>query len=207
MAIKKVQFKNNIKFALAGLTAVLKQPKYLILAVIFGFLMSLIIYFSINYGFYGPLVLAPMPLTAKVSVVNMITINMLESYFTTLTGAVLLALAILQGMALSLLAFNIKQNRQLDSKVVAGSGLAAIAAIIGLGCVPCGTSLLVPIMTLVFASSAPALLSTANLIILIIATILSLYSVYSISRISYTNIMVEKVSKKENGGENETQGK
>lgn len=207
MAIKKVQFKNNIKFALAGLTAVLKQPKYLILAVIFGFLMSLIIYFSINYGFYGPLVLAPMPLTAKVSVVNMITINMLESYFTTLTGAVLLTLAILQGMALSLLAFNIKQNRQLDSKVVAGSGLAAIAAIIGLGCVPCGTSLLVPIMTLVFASSAPALLSTANLIILIIATILSLYSVYSISRISYTNIMVEKVSKKENGGENETQGK
>lgn len=184
-----------------GVFFVLQKPKYFILAIIFSFLLSLIIYFSINFNFYGPLLFSSMGLSATFFVLGTMIQTMAQSYFTDSIGIMLLIISLLQGMAISLLVYNIKLNRQFNTKVIAGSGFAAIAAVIGLGCVPCGTSLLVPIMTIIFASSAPALLNTANLIVLILASFLSIYSLYKIGRVSYTNNLMEKTSKGEDNDE------
>ena len=132
-----------------------------------------------------------MGLVAKMTVLGSMLGEMFTSYFTTTTGVVLLVLSILQGVAMSLVVYNLKQNRKVETKVMAGSGIAAVAMVIGLGCVPCGTSILVPIMTIIFASSAPALLSTANLIILLLAILLTIYSIYTVGRVSYTNYQLE----------------
>lgn len=174
-----------------GVLAVIKRPEYIFLAIILGFLISTIIYLSINFGFYGSLLLAPMGLVAKMTVLGSMLGEMFTSYFTTTTGVVLLVLSILQGVAMSLVVYNLKQNRKVETKVMTGSGIAAVAMVIGLGCVPCGTSILVPIMTIIFASSAPALLSTANLIILLLAILLTIYSIYTVGRVSYTNYQLE----------------
>lgn len=184
-----------------GVFFVLQKPKYFILAIIFSFLLSLIIYFSINFNFYGPLLFSSMGLSATFFVLDTMIQTMAQSYFTDSIGIMLLIISLLQGMAISLLVYNIKLNRQFNTKVIAGSGFATIAAVIGLGCVPCGTSLLVPIMTIIFASSAPALLNTANLIVLILASFLSIYSLYKIGRVSYTNNLMEKTSKGEDNDE------
>ena len=184
-----------------GVFFVLQKPKYFILAIIFSFLLSLIIYFSINFNFYGPLLFSSMELSATFFVLGTMIQTMAQSYFTDSIGIMLLIISLLQGMAISLLVYNIKLNRQFNTKVIAGSGFATIAAVIGLGCVPCGTSLLVPIMTIIFASSAPALLNTANLIVLILASFLSIYSLYKIGRVSYTNNLMEKTSKGEDNDE------
>ena len=196
---KKV--KNGLMQSAKGVFFVLQKPKYFILAIIFSFLLSLIIYFSINFNFYGPLLFSSMGLSATFFVLGTMIQTMAQSYFTDSIGIMLLIISLLQGMAISLLVYNIKLNRQFNTKVIAGSGFAAIAAVIGLGCVPCGTSLLVPIMTIIFASSAPALLNTANLIVLILASFLSIYSLYKIGRVSYTNNLMEKTSKGEDDDE------
>ena len=196
---KKV--KNTLMQSAKGVFFVLQKPKYFILAIIFSFLLSLIIYFSINFNFYGPLLFSSMGLSATFFVLGTMTQTMAQSYFTDSIGIMLLIISLLQGMAISLLVYNIKLNRQFNTKVIAGSGFATIAAVIGLGCVPCGTSLLVPIMTIIFASSAPALLNTANLIVLILASFLSIYSLYKIGRVSYTNNLMEKTSKGEDNDE------
>ena len=196
---KKV--KNALMQSAKGVFFVIQKPKYFILAIIFSFLLSLIIYFSINFNFYGPLLFSSMGLSATFFVLGTMIQTMAQSYFTDSIGIMLLIISLLQGMAISLLVYNIKLNRQFNTKVIAGSGFAAIAAVIGLGCVPCGTSLLVPIMTIIFASSAPALLNTANLIVLILASFLSIYSLYKIGRVSYTNNLMEKTSKGEDNDE------
>ena len=184
-----------------GVFFVLQKPKYFILAIIFSFLLSLIIYFSINFNFYGPLLFSSMGLSATFFVLGTMIQTMAQSYFTDSIGIMLLIISLLQGMAISLLVYNIKLNRQFNTKVIAGSGFATIAAVIGLGWVPCGTSLLVPIMSIIFASSSPALLNTANLIVLILASFLSIYSLYKIGRVSYTNNLMEKTSKGEDNDE------
>lgn len=196
---KKV--KNTLMQSAKGVFFVLQKPKYFILAIIFSFLLSLIIYFSINFNFYGPLLFSSMGLSATFFVLGAMIQTMAQSYFTDSIGIMLLIISLLQGMSISLLVYNIKLNRQFNTKVIAGSGFATIAAVIGLGCVPCGTSLLVPIMTIIFASSAPALLNTANLIVLILASFLSIYSLYKIGRVSYTNNLMEKTSKGEDNDE------
>ena len=190
-----VKIKNALVQSGRGIFSVLKKPKYLALSVFFGFLLSVIIYFSINYSFYGPLFFSQMGLSAKFFVFGTMIDTMIKSYFADSIGIMLLIISILQGMSISLLIYNVRRNREFNTKVIAGSGIATIAAVIGLGCVPCGTSLLVPIMTIIFASSAPALLNTANLIVLILASFLSIYSLYKIGRVSYTNNLMASIKK------------
>lgn len=163
--------------------------------MVLAFLLSVLIFFSINANFYWPLLTSPLPLLDKLSVIGMLIQSMLGSYFKDLNGVLLLILSIIQGAALSLLVYNLRNNRDMDAKAAAGGGLAAVAAVIGLGCVPCGTSILIPIMTLIFSSSAYTFLDTANLIILITASLLSVYSLYKMGLIIHVNALTAKWKK------------
>lgn len=187
------EVRNALTQSLHGLLAVMQRPGYIALAIGLGLILSVVIYFSINYRFYGSLLLSPMALGAKAGLIGTMVAAMSKSYFTEYTGALLLALSLLQGTALALLIYNFRRNRKFDAKSMTGGGLAAIAAVIGLGCVSCGTSLLIPLMTVLFASSAPALIDQANLVVLFIAGLLSLYAVYKMGRVSYTNYLIESV--------------
>ena len=87
-----------------------------------------------------------------------------------------------------------ERNKKIDAGTVGGGGIAMFAAALGLGCVPCGTSLIMPIATLLFSSSAYAAANAASLVVLVIAFILSVYSVYRLGYIAYAHVMSEKVT-------------
>ena len=81
------------------------------------------------------------------------------------------------------------------SRQVGLSGIASIAATIGLGCVPCGTSLILPIITLFFSGAAAATAANiASIIVLLLALLLSLFSLYKSGQIIF---MYTELSKQE----------
>lgn len=182
---------SNWRSAIIGVWFVVKRPKWLILAFILAFTISLIIYFSINYSFYWPLLASGLPIASKLSVVGMMISGMVASYWADLNGILLFVVSLLQGLAIAILIYTIRRNRQLDAGIAGRSGMALVLATLGLGCVPCGTSLLVPVMTILFSSSAPALIGMANSLILVGALILTVYSLYKTGLVAYKYYQAE----------------
>jgi len=195
------RLRSNVQKAFGGIVGVLRQPQYIFLAILLAFLISSLIYFAINVNFYWSL-LVSLPAFSKLLAIGLLIESMVQSYFQSFSGVLLLVLSLLQGLTLALLVYNFRHHRQTDTKAVASGGLAAIAAVIGLGCVPCGTSILIPIMTLIFSSSAYAFLDTANLIVLVLATLLSVYACYKMGLIVHINRLT-KQWKKETNEEND----
>lgn len=174
----------HIKDSVKGVGYVLRRPLWIFLAAVIGFLIATLIYFSINIGFYGS-IFAALPFTELFYAFSVMTHAMVQSFFADGAGVLLLVVSILQGITLSVLIFTIRRNKKMDATVVGRSGFALVLATLGLGCVPCGTSLLIPVMTLIFSSSAPALMGTANTIILVGALALTLFSLYKIGIVAY----------------------
>lgn len=201
MTSRLVRFRVNIKKSGQGFTRVFKNPAYIGLALIFAFLISTLIYLMININFYGPLLTSGMAITSKVSVLGLLLKAMVGSYFQDLNGVLLLVLSLLQGIAIALLIYNFRNNHQVDKRAVTGSGIATLASIIGLGCVPCGTSLLVPLIALIFSSSSYMLLNTANLLVLLLASVLSVYSIYKMGLIAHVNFLTKEWKKEASSGD------
>ena len=120
--------------------------------------------------------------------------------FATPNGALLLIVSILQGLSLSVVIFTARRNKRNEQDVarqLSVSGIASIAAAIGLGCVPCGTSLILPIVTLFFSGAAAATAANvAGTIVLILALILSLASLYKSGQIAFVYAQLAKQEEK-----------
>lgn len=169
-----------------GIWYVLRRPVWACVALGVAFLMSCIIFLSIHFTFYGPLLTSPYAaFSDRLYTIGVMTTTMAKSYVADTNGVLLLMVSLMQGIAIAVFIYTARRNRKMDAAVVGRSGFALLFSVLGLGCVPCGTSLLIPVMTLIFSSSAPALLGTANLIILVAALLLTLYSLYKIGQVAY----------------------
>lgn len=189
-SIKKLR--HNWVLALTGVLYVLKRPRYLLISAVVAFVISTTIYLVINIGFYGPLFGSSLSIFDKLSLLAMMVQSMVGGYFRDINGVLLLAVSLLQGVTISVLVLTAQRNRELDKNIVGRSGVALVLATIGLGCVPCGTSLLVPIMTLLFSTSAPALLGTANSIVLLGALCLTIYSLHRAGLVAHKYYLAEE---------------
>ena len=190
------QKKETVKTAAAGIGALLKLPRYSVLAAGFSLLFAIIIFFAINGNFYGPLFLSRLPIVDKFAVAGNMLAELFKQGFTTPNGALLLIVSILQGLSLSVVIFTArrnKRNEQYVARQLSVSSIASIAAAIGLGCVPCGTSLILPIVTLFFSGAAAA---TAGTIVLILALVLSLASLYKSGQIAFVYAQLAKQEEK-----------
>ena len=79
-----------------------------------------------------------------------------------------------------------KRSEQSVTRQVGLSGLASVATTIGLGCVPCGTSLILPLVAVFFSGAAAATAATvASTLVLILALLLSLFSLYKSGQIAF----------------------
>lgn len=197
MKQKTKDLKYKVLMALKGLAQVLKKPRYLVLAILLATLFALFMFAIINGSFYWPLYTSRLPLGDKVAVFGDMFIKMLGSFFTSFEGALLLVVSLMQGSAFATMIYTMRCNKRFDSATVGGGTVAMVAAALGLGCVPCGTSLIMPIVTLLFSSSAYAAASVASVIVLIVALLLSLYSLYRLGYIAYSHSEIEKHTKKE----------
>lgn len=189
----------RLKLALLGVGRIIRRPKYLLTGILIALLFSTLVYFIINGNIYGSLLLSRLPFVDKLGVIGMMLQAMAVEWFTTLNGGLLMVVSLLQGVAMTLLVYTFKRNREDKSaaKQLGQSGVAAVAAAIGLGCVPCGTSLLLPIIAIFLSGSAAASAANiANGVVLILALLISLYSIYKIGYIAYIHTENEKLSTK-----------
>ena len=173
-------------------------PKYFLITIVATIAFAVIIYFAINANFYGPLMMSRLPILDKIALLGSMIIDIFKQSFTSLNGALLMVVSILQGVSIAAVIFTAKNNRDNEktvSRQVGLSGIASIAATIGLGCVPCGTSLILPIVTLFFSGAAAATAANiASTIVLLLALPLSLFSLYKSGQIIF---MYTELSKQE----------
>ena len=128
-----------------------------------------------------------LPLIDKLSIIGTMFAEIARQAATSLTGALLVLVSILQGISLTLIIFTARRNKhnQQTTQQLGLSGIASVAAAIGLGCVPCGTSLILPIVAVFFSGAAAASAATvASTIVLVIALGLSLFSLYRSGQIA-----------------------
>ena len=188
----------SIKSALLGVGRMLGLPKYLLITIVATVAFAVIIYFAINANFYGPLIMSRLPILDKIALLGSMIIDIIKQSFTSLNGALLMIVSILQGISIAAVISTSKNNRDNEktiSRQVGLSGIASIAATIGLGCVPCGTSLILPIVPLFFSGAAAATAANiASIIVLLLALLLSLFSLYKSGQIIF---MYTELSKQE----------
>ena len=188
----------SIKSAILGVGRILGLPKYFLITIVATVAFAVIIYFAINANFYGPLMMSRLPVLDKIALLGSMIIDIIKQSFTSLNGALLMVVSILQGISIAAVIFTAKNNRDNEktvSRQVGLSGIASIAATIGLGCVPCGTSLILPIVTLFFSGAAAATAANiASIIVLLLALLLSLFSLYKSGQIIF---MYTELSKQE----------
>ena len=188
----------SIKSALLGVGRMLGLPKYFLITIVATVAFAVIVYFAINANFYGPLMMSRLPILDKIALLGSTIIDIFKQSFTSLNGALLMIVSILQGISIAAVIFTAKNNRDNEktvSRQVGLSGIASIAATIGLGCVPCGTSLILPIVTLFFSGAAAATAANiASTIVLLLALLLSLFSLYKSGQIIF---MYTELSKQE----------
>ena len=156
MSYNDKHYKLTIKSALLGVGRMLGLPKYFLITIAATVAFAVVIYFAINANFYGPLIISRLPILDKIALLGSMIIDIFKQSFTSLNGALLMVVSILQGVSIAAVIFTAKNNRDNEktiSRQVGLSGIASIAATIGLGCVPCGTSLILPIVTLFFLGS------------------------------------------------------
>jgi len=188
----------SIKSALLGVGRMLGLPKYFLITIVATIAFAVVIYFAINANFYGPLMMSRLPILDKIALLGSMIIDVFKQSFTSPNGALLMIVSILQGVSIAAVIFTAKNNRDNEktvSRQVGLSGIASIAATIGLGCVPCGTSLILPIVTLFFSGAAAATAANiASTIVLLLALLLSLFSLYKSGQIIF---MYTELSKQE----------
>ncbi len=188
----------SIKSALLGIGRMLGLPKYFLITIVATVAFAVIIYFAINANFYGPLIMSRLPILDKIALLGSMIIDIFKQSFTSPNGALLMVVSILQGVSIAAVIFTAKNNRDNEktvSRQVGLSGIASIAATIGLGCVPCGTSLILPIVTLFFSGAAAATAANiASTAVLLLALVLSLLSLYKSGQIIF---MYTELSKQE----------
>ena len=196
-----ISFKEKLRMAFGGMMGVLKQPKYLVLALLAMIVFAMIIFLSINWNFYGSLLLSSLPIDGKLETLWMMFTRMMAD-FTTPNGALLLLVSILQGINIALLAYTLKHNRRSNastkantSAAIGSGGFAAIAAALGLGCVPCGTSIILPIVSIFFSSSAYAAAEVVSGIVLVSAFVVSCYAIYKTGFVAFAYVESHKLEK------------
>ena len=173
--------------ALSGIGQVLRQPRYAAGALVGALGFAWLIFLLTNGGFYGALLMSRLPFVDKLGVIGTMFAEIARQAVTSPTGVLLVLVSVLQGISLTLIIFTARHNKrnQQTTQQLGLSGIASVAAAIGLGCVPCGTSLILPIVAVFFSGAAAASAATvASTIVLIIALGLSLFSLYRSGQIA-----------------------
>jgi hypothetical protein cdiviTM7_00070 len=199
MNYKDKHYRLTIKSAILGVGRMLGLPKYFLITIVTTVAFAVVIYFAINANFYGPLMMSRLPILDKIVLIGSMIIDIFKQSFTSLNGALLMVVSILQGVSIAAVIFTAKNNRDNEktvSRQVGLSGIASVAAAIGLGCVPCGTSIILPIVAIFFSGAAAAnAANIASTIVLILALLLSVLSLYKSGKIVFMYTELAKQEK------------
>jgi hypothetical protein len=175
----------RVKIAARGGFYVLSHPQYLTLALGVALLFAYILTMTTSGTTELKLLFSSLSFGDKVGVLGGIFGRVFTNTWS-VSGALVWLLSICQGILISLLIFHRRRSRKLDDSALMNSSIASVLAIVGAGCPTCGTSLIMPLLTVVFSSAAYTVLNSLSAIILVVAFVLVLFSLRRLGFLCYT---------------------
>lgn len=158
-----------------------RHPWYWVLALMFMFVFYEIVFWSLNIGLAHYLIsTGDMTLGEKLAMIPSSFTNLLR-WPVSWTGIALFLVALLQGVSFAALLYLLRSERRAAKqyrKELAGTGVVGFIAFLGLGCIPCGTSLVTPLLTFFFASSVAVFepyVATSATVLALLLSLLTLY--------------------------------
>jgi hypothetical protein len=187
MILKLKSCLDKTKLACLGTAYVTTKWKYALLSFSISMVFAFILTLTISGNTDWRLLTSSITVIDKLELIGAICIRVFANA-TTLHGFLVLLLAILQGMSIALLTFSYKMHKRVDGDSLSSTGIASIIAFLGLGCSTCGTSLLMPLINILFTSSAYIIADSISSVMMIVAFVLSFYT---IRRLGFTIYIAE----------------
>ena len=157
------------------------KPLYLLLAAVVSIVFYEIVFWFLNLGLFNYLLTTEfLTIGDKIGII----VGSYSSIFTLPLSSIsftLFLVSVLQGAAVAALVYSIRKERAMNrsiAKEFGGTGFAGVLSVLGLGCVPCGTSLVTPILTFFFARSSEAIAEEVGYYSAVLALIVSLITAY-----------------------------
>lgn len=171
---------DKTKLSLLGCLRVLIKWPYLLLAlltiIIFGAFFGVLAIGSSEWN----LLTSSLPIKDKLDILTQACIRFF-SQVPSVYDAMLVAVVVLQGITIALLAYTLNQQRKSkkeqdksSSARVRETTAASFIATLGLGCSACGTSLIIPLLSLL--STSAIFLGAITTVIVVVALLLLLHS-------------------------------
>lgn len=182
---------DKASFALVGFQYLLKKPKYLACFGVFTLVLLYILAQLQDSGVNWGLLWSGLPFGKKMIALGS-TFASIGKCFTSLSGLLLVLLALMQSLCVLGIIFAIR-HRQKDAAIDHAStgSIASILAIVTLGCPTCGVTLLTPILTMFAGAGAVALAKRLGIILMILAFILLLYTLIQLGYLIFVNVSTE----------------
>jgi len=170
----------QIKSASFGIGRLLLIPQYLLLATATSLIFALVIFFAINANFYGPLMMSQLPFLDKIALLGDMLSDIFTQGFTSINGALLIVVSVLQGISIAAVIFTAKKNKVEEKTVTRQVGL----------------SIILPIIAIFFSGAAAATAANiASTIVLTLALLLSVFSLYKSGKIVFMYTELAKQEK------------
>lgn len=194
LQLSLVSLLDKTKLSLAGTRHVLTRWQYLLIAIVVTHLAGVAFSIFATGTTDWNMLVSSLPLADKIDILGRV-VGSLYKNASTFSGAVIVLVALLQGVVVALLAYNIAQQQRIKTlrNTSAASAtqpaLGTFVAALGLGCSTCGTSLLLPLFGTLAGSAL--LMTTLTLVIAIIAIGLLSYSSWKMGYSAYMFISLE----------------
>lgn len=168
----------RIKSSLRGAKTALLHPAYLAVAALTSFLISSLIIWSLNLDLVKFILFdAPLSLFEKFRFFW----DSLMSIYTTYSSphaTIIVVFSVLFGINIALMTYVIRHASLRNIPKKSGGG-GLFLAILGGGCIACGTSILAPVLATIGATSS-AFVNDLSLYLNLGGSVLVLYSIYSL---------------------------
>jgi hypothetical protein len=179
--MKKVALKLKLQISGLAIIKVFSDIRYVGLAIFAGFLTTTFIVWSLNLSLAQFIIFdAPLSFFEKLSFFAETNVGIYTTYGNAQTTSILI-FSVLFGINVSLLTFVIK-NQGLSRIPKKASAAGFGAAILGGGCIACGTSILAPIAATLGAGLTP-FIQNLTVYLNIIGSLLILWSIYKLGQL------------------------
>lgn len=200
MKLSWASFFDKTKLSLVGIGCVLRDWRYALtaamVALALGILFSILSVGTTEWN----LLLSRLPIGEKLSIMSDATIRLFADA-STIEGALIIIVVILQGITIALLAFSIVATRQMQElrktsgRRLGESTFASAIATVGLGCSACGASLIIPLLSVI--STSAVFIGTMTMLITALAIGLLLYSSWKMGFSAYATTTATRTKKEE----------
>ncbi len=177
----KTPFSLRLKVSILGLLSIFKQPFYIALAAIISFITLGVLLWSLNLDLLGYILVdSPLSLLEKMDFI-LDAYSGIATNYESFQSIIMVIFSVMFVLNLAALVFVVRggQKQAIKSKSSVG-GLAV--AIVGGGCIACGTSIITPLLTSLGAVGSATLSSTIGLYLNLIGIALIIYSLLSLGQ-------------------------